>query len=335
MRFLEHSLLSQLSQIHGCKKTTAEIVRNFEKSNTWQNIALLLVIDRWPLRLNTEELISLNLKPKCAGHTYTHAHRQMAIRRCVTSSFRLIYKWRRVIVVQEAIRSNSRMAWRSSGNTNEELVRNLEKAGIFSSARVREAMLATDRGDFAPRGPYMDQPQGIGYNATISAPHMHAAALEYLKNHLVDGAYALDVGSGSGYLTVCMALMIGRNGKVIGIEHIPELVELSKENTRKHHADLLDNGQIRFIEGDGRKGYETDRKYDAIHVGAAAETIPQPLIDQLAEGGRMLIPVGREHGNQVFLQVDKIDGNVTQKVIEHVIYVPLTSKSHQLGRYEL
>ncbi|VDL76931.1 unnamed protein product [Nippostrongylus brasiliensis] len=294
----------------------------------------------------------------------------MAIRRLLTSSFRNLYEWRRAILVQtvlivtlvtattlmpeqrvtlqqaltvfrrlrqrttETVRSNLGMAWRSSGNTNEELVRNLEKGQIFTSPRVREAMLAVDRGDFSPRAPYMDQPQGIGWNATISAPHMHAAALEYLKNHLVEGAYALDVGSGSGYLTVCMALMIGENGKVVGIEHIPELVELSKKNTRKHHAELLDTGRVIFVEGDGRKGYPLSHKYDAIHVGAAAETIPPALIEQLAEGGRMLIPVGKESGNQVFLQVDKIDGNVTQKVIEHVIYVPLTSKAHQLGRYD-
>ncbi|KIH54943.1 putative protein-L-isoaspartate O-methyltransferase, partial [Ancylostoma duodenale] len=126
----------------------------------------------------------------------------------------------------------------------------------------------------------------------------HAAALEYLKNHLTEGAYALDVGSGSGYLTVCMALMTGSSGKVVGIEHIPQLVELAKENTMKHHADLINSGRILFVEGDGRKGYPMEQKYDAIHVGAAAETIPQPLIDQLAEGGRMLIPVGKESGNQ-------------------------------------
>ncbi|KHJ85723.1 Protein-L-isoaspartate(D-aspartate) O-methyltransferase [Oesophagostomum dentatum] len=74
-----------------------------------------------------------------------------------------------------------------------------------------------------------------------------------------------------------MALMIGKNGKVVGIEHIPELVDLAKENTRKHHADLLENGQVQFVEGDGRKGYPIEQKYDAIHVGAAAETIPQPV----------------------------------------------------------
>ncbi|KAE9413689.1 hypothetical protein Angca_002677 [Angiostrongylus cantonensis] len=230
----------------------------------------------------------------------------------------------------EAVFSDLRMAWRSSGNSNEELVRNLQKGRIFTSDRVRDAMLAVDRADFAPVSPYRDQPQGIGWNATISAPHM----AKHLKNHLIDGAYALDVGSGSGYLTVCMAIMIGKNGKVVGVDHIPELVELAKENTRKNHSDLVDSGRVLFVEGDGRKGYPIDHKYNAIHVGAAAETVPKPLIEQLADGGRMLIPVGKEGGNQVFLQVDKVDGNVTQKVIEHVIYVPLTSKAHQLGRYD-
>ncbi|VDM59215.1 unnamed protein product [Angiostrongylus costaricensis] len=216
------------------------------------------------------------------------------------------------------------MAWRSSGNSNEELVRNLQKGRIFTSDRVRDAMLIVDRADFAPVSPYRDQPQGIGWNATISAPHMHAASLEHLKNHLVDGAYALDVGSGSGYLTVCMAIMIGKNGKVVGIDHIPELVELAKENTRKNHSDLLDSGRVLFVEGDGRKGYPIDHKYNAIHVGAAAETVPKPV--------KFLLLV--KIFLQVFLQVDKVDGSVTQKVIEHVIYVPLTSKAHQLGRYD-
>ncbi|VDO59716.1 unnamed protein product [Haemonchus placei] len=72
----------------------------------------------------------------------------------------------------EAVFSDSRMAWRSSGRTNEELVQNLERGRLFTSTRVRDAMLAVDRGDFSPRQPYMDQPQGIGWNATISAPHM-------------------------------------------------------------------------------------------------------------------------------------------------------------------
>lgn len=223
------------------------------------------------------------------------------------------------------------MAWRSSSNSNAGLVANLKKASLFTDPRVEQAMLAVDRGDFTPSHPYEDSPQGIGYGATISAPHMHAAALEYLKNHLVEGAYALDVGSGSGYLAVCMAKMVGRTGKVVGVEHISQLVELSINNTRKHHADMLDSGQLVLVEGDGRLGYKADRQYNAIHVGAAAEKIPDALIEQLAEGGRMMIPVGPNRGDQVFLQVDKINGQIHKKVIHGVIYVPLTSKEKQLG----
>ncbi|KAJ1366318.1 hypothetical protein KIN20_026950 [Parelaphostrongylus tenuis] len=121
-----------------------------------------------------------------------------------------VYRQIKQRATTEAPFSDFRMAWRSSGNTNEELVRNLQKGRIFTSDRVRDAMLAVDRADFARVAPYRDQPQGIGWNATISAPHSTVAALEHLKNHLVDGAYALDVGSGSGYLTVCMAIMLRR-----------------------------------------------------------------------------------------------------------------------------
>ncbi|GMR62900.1 hypothetical protein PMAYCL1PPCAC_33095, partial [Pristionchus mayeri] len=115
--------------------------------------------------------------------------------------------------------------------------------GQFTSDRVEAAMLAVDRVDFAPASPYVDSPITIGYNATISAPHMHARALQELEGQLVEGAKALDIGSGSGYLTAAMAIMVGPRGKVVGIEHIPELVEMSKRNIEKHHGDLLSSGR--------------------------------------------------------------------------------------------
>lgn len=84
--------------------------------------------------------------------------------------------------------------------------------GIIRSTGVERAMLKVDRGHFSKNNPYMDAPQGIGYGVTISAPHMHAHALELLKDHLISGEKALDVGSGSGYLTACMAHMLGDKG---------------------------------------------------------------------------------------------------------------------------
>ena len=79
------------------------------------------------------------------------------------------------------------MAWRCSGRSNEELVRNLRTMAIIKSENVFQAMLAVDRAEFSPSAPYNDAPQPIGHNMTISAPHMHAFALEYLKDFLIPG----------------------------------------------------------------------------------------------------------------------------------------------------
>lgn len=75
----------------------------------------------------------------------------------------------------------------------------------------------------------------------------HAHALELLKDHLKEGEKALDVGSGSGYLTVCMALMVGEKGKAVGIDHIAELVDSATENVQRDKPELLKSGRVKFI----------------------------------------------------------------------------------------
>jgi protein-L-isoaspartate(D-aspartate) O-methyltransferase len=99
------------------------------------------------------------------------------------------------------------MAWRCSAHSNAGLVENLHNAGIITVDRVKRAMMAIDRGKYVRDEPYQDAPQTIGYGATISAPHMHAYALQSLEQFLQPGMRALDVGSGSGYLTACFAEM--------------------------------------------------------------------------------------------------------------------------------
>jgi protein-L-isoaspartate(D-aspartate) O-methyltransferase len=184
-------------------------------------------------------------------------------------------------------------AYASQGTSNQELIARLKENGILTSAAVESAMLKVDRGDYSadPTQAYVDTPLPIGLGQTISAPHMHAMALQLLEPVLVPGARVLDVGAGSGYLAACLAHLVGLKGRVIGIEVLRPLVEKAIFNIRKHNAALLDSGRVTIKLGDGWSGDAQNAPFHAIHVGAAAEEVPKALVDQLREGGRMIIPL--------------------------------------------
>ncbi|KAJ3192101.1 hypothetical protein HK101_007051 [Irineochytrium annulatum] len=245
-----------------------------------------------------------------------------------------------IVMLERIHKYTSVMAWRCSGATNGELIANLRRSGLIKTDAVEAAMLKVDRAKYAPRDcddPYRDSPFPIGHHATCSAPHMHAMCLEILHTHLRPGSRVLDVGSGSGYLTAAMAHLVrgpssdgGTRGKVWGVEHVPELVEFSRANVRRDPGsrELMDEGTLEFVVGDGRKGLEETREgFDAIHVGAAAPEVPHDLLAQLKEGGRMVIPVGTQ--SQDLRVIDKTKEGVKQSVACGVIYVPLTDLASQ------
>jgi protein-L-isoaspartate(D-aspartate) O-methyltransferase len=256
----------------------------------------------------------------------------------------------------------------------------LQKAGIIKSGPVKEALLKVDRSNYSNDvgEAYIDAPQPIGSGQTISAPHMHAHAMEELFPALVRASKTihdspqherdlkiLDVGEcyfcfqssnlqskfkhqqltfsyigcGSGYLTAAFGRLVDRNGpiqpiakgKVYGIEVIPELVDLSRRNIMKKDNDLFESGTVIVAQGDGWTGRPEDGPYDAIHVGAAAESFPTSLMMQLnPQGGCMVIPVGPDGGVQNLYRVERLrDGTTFKqedfkiKALLGVRYVPL------------
>lgn len=139
----------------------------------------------------------------------------------------------------------------------------------------------------------------------------------------------LDVGSGSGYLTACMAYLVRPGGKTIGVDHIQELVDKSITNIKKNHRALFDEGSLEIHKGDGRQGYAAEAPYDAIHVGAAAPDTPHELIRQLKPGGRLISPVGGSFGQEMITYDKRADGSYHEERHMGVMYVPLTDEQKQ------
>jgi len=230
---------------------------------------------------------------------------------------------------------------------NANLVANLVKEHILTSttSMAAQAMLAVDRTYFTPSDSpaYEDTPQSIGHGATISAPHMHAHALEEVtpcleqaKQRLAGDASdvlrVLDVGSGTGYLTACLAHMAGKLARVVGIEHVEKLTDAARENLRRAgFSNWLETNRIVLVTGDGRLGYPPEAPYDVIHVGAAASSVPKALLNQLRPLGCMFIPVGPAHHQAIYMYVKDADGRVSSKRLLNVRYVPLTDLAQQIG----
>ena len=236
--------------------------------------------------------------------------------------------------------------------TNDELVQSLNVSEVSDVSDVsdvtKDVMKQVNRRNFINDWSHylIDKPQRILKemvktdldrttleNQTISAPTMHANAIEYLKNSLRKGAKVLDVGSGSGYLTVCFAKMVhdkrilfddGSQGKVIGIDVHPELIEYSQKILDEKYP--LEKPIVTFQVGSAYDFYEDhlEEYFDAINVGATALELPLNLVRLLKKGGQMVIPLKRFDGSEIFTLVEKdMNGNVIKKELMNVVYVPL------------
>ncbi|MBD3388087.1 MAG: protein-L-isoaspartate O-methyltransferase [Candidatus Altiarchaeales archaeon] len=200
-----------------------------------------------------------------------------------------------------------------------ELVERLVSRGYLKSKRVIEAMSRVPRHLFMPGGirdrAYADTPQPIGSNQTISAPHMVAIMTELLD--VREDSHILEVGTGSGYQAAILA-ELAREGDVVTVERVPELAERSRELLRSLRYD-----NVEVVDADGTMGHAGKAPYDRILVTAASPGVPKALADQLADDGRMLIPVGGRSG-QTLLEIRK-DASGRPEEICHggCVFVPL------------
>jgi protein-L-isoaspartate(D-aspartate) O-methyltransferase len=201
--------------------------------------------------------------------------------------------------------------------------RQIRARGISEPA-VLEALAAVPRNRFvpaelAPRA-YDDTPLPIGYDQTISQPYVVAFMTEAAA--LTPDAKVLDIGTGSGYQAAVLAEIVGR---VYSIEIVPELAERS----RRLLADLgYDNVEVRT--GDGYRGWPDEAPFDAIVVAAAPDHVPPALVEQLAVGARLVIPVGR-FMQEILIVTKTAEGSTTEAVLP-VRFVPMTGEAQRPRR---
>jgi len=201
----------------------------------------------------------------------------------------------------------------------EKLINKLIKEGYLKSKEVIEAMKEIPREIFVSENEkndaYIDTPLYIGYGQTISAPHMVAIILENLK--LKEDSKILEIGTGTGY-NAAVVSRIAKKGIVYTVERIKELADTARENFKK-----LGLENIKVICRDGSLGLPEYSPYTHIYVTCSAPSIRQELIDQLAEKGRMIIPVGKVYGE---LWLVKKNDRIVKKNLGGCAFVPMVGK---------
>lgn len=202
----------------------------------------------------------------------------------------------------------------------EELVlQSIEKRGVKDKA-VLKSMRTVKRHLFVPENnvshAYDDRPLSIGFGQTISQPFIVAYMTEAINPK--PEFKVLEIGTGSGYQAAVLAEIVK---EVYTVEIIPELGNAAAERLKKLGYD-----NVHVKVKDGYFGWTENEPYDAIIVTAAAEFVPPPLIAQLKEGGKIVIPIGSPYMNQTLMLIEKKGKKITTKSLLPVVFVPFTRK---------
>jgi len=190
-----------------------------------------------------------------------------------------------------------------------------------TDVRVLDAMRAVPRDRFVPPDvtseAYEDRPLPIGSGQTISQPYIVGYMTEVLE--VASSHKVLEVGTGSGYQAAVLSELVR---EVYTIEIVPELARRAETVLRE-----LNRTNIHVRAGDGYAGWPEEAPFDRVIVTAAPEELPRPLVDQLAAGGRLVVPVGSQGGPQWMTIVDKTSTGVTERRTIPVQFVPFTRES--------
>lgn len=203
-----------------------------------------------------------------------------------------------------------------------EMVERQLRARDITDHRVLDVMGKVPRHCFVPgdiqRLAYADQPLQIGHGQTISQPYIVALMTQLAAPR--PNERALDIGTGSGYQAAVLACLCK---EVYSIEIVPQLAD----EAEKRLADMgYKNITVRC--GDGYRGWKEHGPFDVIVVAASPNHVPQPLIDQLARGGRLVIPVGG-YPQDLLLIVKEADGTIRRKSVAPVLFVPMTGEARE------
>ncbi len=205
----------------------------------------------------------------------------------------------------------------------QEMVDNQIIARGVTDPKTIEAMLRVPRHFFVPEDlqneAYADYPLPIGYGQTISQPYVVALMTASLR--LEGDEKALEIGTGSGYQAAVLAEIVDH---VYTVEIVPELAQEAEKTLRE-----LGYVNVTVKNADGYFGWEEHQPYDVIMITAAVDHIPSPLIRQLREGGRLILPLGNPLYYQALTLVEKRDGQIFTSHIIDVQFVPLTGYAQE------
>jgi protein-L-isoaspartate(D-aspartate) O-methyltransferase len=205
-------------------------------------------------------------------------------------------------------------------NERERMVRDQIAARGVRDERVLEAMRRVPREEFIPAelsdSAYMDGPLPIGSEQTISQPFIVARMVEALR--LSPGDRVLEIGAGSGYAAAVMAEIVE---EVYAVERHENLARAAEERLQR-----VGYGNVEILHGDGTRGWPEKAPFDAIVVAASGPRVPESLREQLAPGGRLVIPVGATIHDQTLLRITRTEGGFEQERLDAVRFVPLVGE---------